>query len=84
MMSTPNELDNQQKELCAVTVMRSMLEDYSLENGIAFDDAFFRFASSPAYKMLFDYSTGVWMEGPDYLRGIFEETMADNISYFQV
>lgn len=74
MISTTNELDNQQKELCAVAAMRSMLEDYSVEIGITFDDAFFQFASSPAYKMLFDYSTGLWMEGPDYLRSIFEET----------
>ena len=55
-----NELNNQQKELCAVTVMRSMLEDYSIERGISFDTALFQFASSPAYKMLFDYSTGMW------------------------
>lgn len=41
-----------------------------------FDEAFFQFASSSAYKMLFDYSTGLWREGPDYLRGIFEETKA--------
>jgi hypothetical protein len=54
--------------------MRSMLEDYSVDNGLSFDDAFFHFASSTAYKMLFDYSTGLWMEGPDYLRCIFEET----------
>jgi hypothetical protein len=75
MTSTTNELDNQQKELCAVTVMCSMLEDYSVDNGLSFDDAFFHFASSTAYKMLFDYSTGLWMEGPDYLRCIFEETI---------
>lgn len=35
-----NNLDGQQKELCAVAVMRSMLEDYSTEKGIAFEDAF--------------------------------------------
>jgi hypothetical protein len=75
MISTTNEIDNQQKELCAIVVMRSMLEDYSVEKGISFDDAFFQFASSNVYKMLFDYSTGLWMEGPDYLRCIFEETV---------
>lgn len=71
-----NNLDSQQKELCAVAVMRSMLEDYSVEKGIAFEDAFFKFASSPVYEMLFDYSTGLWMEGPDYLRDIFEEMIS--------
>lgn len=74
MTSTENKLDNQQKELCAVIVMRSMLEDYVGETGISFDEGFFQFSSSIAYEMLFDYSTGLWMEGPDYLLGIFEET----------
>lgn len=54
--------------------MRSMLEDYSIEKGVPFEAILFSFAASPAYKMLFDYSTGLWMEGPDYLREIFEET----------
>lgn len=67
-----NELTNDQKELCAVTVMRSMLEDYVAEKGIPFEEAFSLFASSPAYKALFDYSTGLWREGPDYLREFFE------------
>jgi hypothetical protein len=56
--------------------MRSMLEDYTAQTGSSFEDAFFRFARSPAYSMLFDYSTGLWKEGPDYLRGIFEETLS--------
>lgn len=76
MTSITNNLDSQQKELCAVAVMRSMLEDYSIEKGIAFEDAFFKFASSSAYQMLFDYSTGLWMEGPDYLRDIFEKIIS--------
>lgn len=75
MSEINTEIDNQQKELCAIAAMRSMLEDYSAENGLAFDDAFFQFASSPAYKMLFDYSTGLWREGPDYLRDTFEKAL---------
>lgn len=71
-----SKLDDQQKEVCAIVVMRSMLEDHVSETGMPFDEAFFQFASSSAYKMLFDYSTGLWREGPDYLRGIFEETKA--------
>lgn len=73
--SMENKLSDQQKEVCAVTVMRSMLEDYSAETGMLFDHAFFQFTSSPAYKMLFNYSTGLWREGPDYLREIFKETL---------
>ena len=50
-----------------------MLEDYTKATGSGFEDAFYRFVTSRAYEMLFDYSTGLWREGPDYLRGIFEE-----------
>lgn len=74
MLSIDDTFDDQQKELCAVVTMRSMLEDYMNEKGCSFDEAFFRFASSTAYQMLFDYSTGLWREGPDYLRSVFEET----------
>lgn len=74
MTSNTFEIKNQQREACAVSVMRAMLEDYSVEKHIPFNQAFFEFSTSPAYKMLFDYSTGLWMEGPDYLRDIFEDT----------
>lgn len=72
MSSNPSELTEQQHEICAVLVMRTMLEDYCSDTGIPFSKAFFRFAVSPTYKMLFDYSTGLWKEGPDYLRDTFE------------
>lgn len=73
MTSTTDQMDNQQRELCAISAMRSMLEDYSTEMGISFGTAFYQFAASPAYRALFDYSTGLWREGPDYLRGFFED-----------
>lgn len=75
MTSNVFELTNQQREACAVSVMRTMLEDYSNSTGMPFTSAFFLFASSPAYKSLFDYRTGLWMEGPDYLRNVFEDTL---------
>lgn len=68
-----NEIDDSQKELCAILVMRTMLEDYSTSKGIPFDEALLEFADSKAYVMLFDYATGLWREGPDYLREVFEE-----------
>ena len=73
---TPNahNLSDEHREFCAVSVMRAMLEDYCPETGIPFNQAFFEFVTSPAYKELFDYSTGLWREGPDYLRNIFEDT----------
>ena len=74
MSSNTFELNNRQREVCAVSVMRTMLEDYCNEKNIPFSQAFFEFSTSLAYKMLFDYSTGLWREGPDYLRNIFDET----------
>lgn len=73
MSSEISELDDQQKELCAILVMRTMLEDYSKDTGISYEKAFYRFVKSPAYEDLFDYSTGLWREGPDYLRARFLE-----------
>lgn len=63
-----------QREECADLVMRAMLEDYCTETGVSFNQAFLEFSTSTAYKELFDYSTGLWMEGPDYLRNVFEDT----------
>ena len=71
-------IDDSQREMCAVLVMRTMLTDYCDDTGVSFNDVFFRFVTSPAYKMLFDYSTGLWMEGP-----IFEDTMQTNTSLKQ-
>lgn len=73
MDSAVFEVTDQQREVCAVCVMRTMLLDYSNETGIPFKEIFFEFSASTAYKMLFDYSTGLWREGSDYLRNIFED-----------
>lgn len=48
-------IDDSQREMCAVLVMRTMLTDYCNDTGVSFNDVFFRFVTSPAYKMLFDY-----------------------------
>ncbi len=47
--------------------MRMMLDDYAKKNPISFDDAMHQFTTSVAYEALFDYGTGLWKEGPDYL-----------------
>ncbi len=73
MTSATAAFDDQQKELCAISVMRAMLEDYCAEKDVAFEEAFLEFASSRAYQMLFDFSTGLWREGPDYLRDLFDK-----------
>lgn len=70
-----SQLTDKEKEHCAVTTMRRMLEKYAEKNNITFDDAFFQFTNSRAYSALFDYDTGIWSEGPDYLMNFFEDTI---------
>lgn len=64
-----------QKETCAVNTMRWMIETFSEKNNIPFEDAFFDFTKSPIYELLFDYESGVWREGPDYLMALYEEVL---------
>lgn len=58
-----------------VTVMRRMIEKYAEKEHICFDDAMLLFTQSPVYEALFDYDTGIWKEGPDYLLGLFEDSL---------
>ena len=56
-----------QREACAVMSMRSMLEDLANRSGTTVESRLEQFASSRTYTELFDFSTGLWAEGPDYL-----------------
>lgn len=72
---------DEQREACAVVVMRTMLEDWCDDTGVPFDDALDAFASSRTYELLFDFSSRQWAEGPDNLRFVWgagaEERLAD-------
>lgn len=65
-------VSRQTKEACAVETMRHMLQQYAQDCGISFEDALFKFSASTTYQVLFDFETGVWKEGPDYLRSLFD------------
>lgn len=39
-------IDDSQREMCAVLVMRTMLTDYCNDTGVSFNDVFFRFVTS--------------------------------------
>ena len=71
--SSDNMPDDAKKEMCAVQIMRLMLEKHSEKHGIPFEEDLFSFSSSPIYETLFDYDTGVWREGPDYLENLYED-----------
>ena len=53
--------------------MRCMLVNLSEENRTPFEQELLEFAESKTYGDLFDYETRIWAEGPDYLRGLYEE-----------
>ena len=61
MKSADEKVSDQQKELCAVSVMRSMLEDYSALNHIDFEQALLMFGQSKTYQaiMTFQPACGV-------------------------
>lgn len=63
---------DEQREACAVEVMRAMLEDWCDDTGTSFDDALDAFAASRTYDLLFDFSSRQWAEGPDNLRCTWE------------
>lgn len=68
-------ISNETKEACAIETMRYMLEGYAEDHSVSFEEAFFRFTNSSTYKVLFDFSTQVWKEGPEYLRSLFEKAL---------
>lgn len=64
----PEEVTDEQREACAVEIMRVMLEDFCDDTNTPFDIALDAFASSRTYNLLFDFASRMWAEGPDYLR----------------
>lgn len=69
------EITDKRRNSVAVSIMRRMLIKYAQQYSIPFDEALLRFTASPAYDTLFDYETGIWREGPDYLMQLFEESL---------
>lgn len=71
---------DEQREACAVVVMRTMLEDWCDDTGVPFDDALDAFASSRTYELLFDFSSRQWAEGPDNLRFVWEQEPEERLA----
>ena len=68
----------ERKEATAITVMRCMLTSYAEQKQIPFEQALLNFSQSRTYEDLFDFSTEIWKEGPDYLRGLYEEELENH------
>ena len=68
-------VSREQKETSAIAVIRCMLLALAEEQHIPFQDALLSFAQSKTYENLFDFNDGIWREGPDYLRDLYEEKL---------
>ena len=73
MEPSVNTISSERKEATAITVMRTMLVTYSEEKRIPFEQAMLDFSQSETYEDLFDFDTEIWKEGPEYLRGLYDE-----------
>lgn len=67
------KITNEIREWCAVSTMRDMLFNLADNKNISYEDALVEFADSPIYDLLFDYESGMWKEGPDYLLATYED-----------
>lgn len=76
MATSNNTVTTDRKDATAITVMRCMLLTYAEERGISFERAMQEFAQSRTYDALFDFDADIWKEGPDYLRGLYDEELA--------
>ena len=68
-----NPVTVEAKEATAINVMRCMLTAYAEDKRIPFEQAMLDFSQSRTYEALFDFATEIWKEGPEYLRGLYEE-----------
>lgn len=75
MAISANKVSVELKEATAITVLRCMLISYAEEKKLPFELALLNFSQSLTYEALFDFETEIWKEGPDYLRGLYEEEL---------
>lgn len=76
------EVSDKQKNAAAIMVMQRVLEIYSEQNDITIESALMDFSSTLVYNALFDFDTGLWREGPEYILSLFKGEMdkkGDNV-----
>lgn len=52
--------------------MRDAVGLLAERENVLYEEALTRFAESKVYDALFDYETGVWREGSDYLLSLYD------------
>ena len=58
---------------CADMTLANAIEDMSRYDKISLAEARNIIIESKAYDCLYNFETGLWMEGPDYLRDIVKK-----------
>ena len=61
---------------CADMTLANAIEDLSREANISLEEARNKALESIAYECLYDFDTGMWMEGPDYFRDFLQKSEA--------
>lgn len=60
-------MKNSQRELAMNLLVTMMIQDRAARLGKSFTECFSEFRRSKTMEKLYDPSTGLWMNGPDYL-----------------
>lgn len=68
------KVSDELKEWCASVTMRDMLFNLAKQENITYEEALLKFTASPIYSALYDFETGIWKEGPDYLLDLYERS----------
>lgn len=56
---------------CADMTLANAIEDMAEEEHITIEEARNRILESKTYECLYNFDTGMWMEGPDYFRDTY-------------
>ena len=71
-----HKVSDELKEWAAISLMQSMLNEYSKKHNISFQDAMDEFVKSLTYLQLFKFDNGIWKEGTSYLLEVYEGEIA--------
>ncbi len=71
-------LNDKQRETCAVLNMRNVVAKISKQQDVPYEEALLLFTESPVYDTLFDFETGIWRESPEYLLDLWNEQQNNN------
>ena len=66
-----SEVTNTQKECCAILSLREAVALIAANENVSYENALLKFARTPIYSALFDFSTGIWKESAVYVAWLF-------------